>query len=73
MVDFFWVKTVELSSKMRPPPCAPKSETKNQAPGPMHVFTDKNEGFCMISRKSLKIEVRKKAEQQQRMCLNPCK
>ena len=37
----------------------------------MHVFTDKNEGFCMISRKSLKIEVRKKAEQQQRIVPEP--
>ena len=37
----------------------------------MHVFTDKNEGFCMISRKSLKIEVGKMGEQQQRIVLQP--
>jgi len=70
-VDFFRVKIVKLLSKMKPPPCAPKSETKNQEPGPMHVFTDKNEGFCMISRKSLKIEVGKRTKQQQRIVPEP--
>ena len=64
IVEFFRVKIVQLSSKMRPLACAPKSETQNQEPEPMHVFTDKNEGFCIISRKTLKIEVPKKTKKQ---------
>ena len=65
IVEFFRVKIVQLSSKMRPPACAPKSQAPNQEPEPMHVFTDKNERFCIIYRKALKIEVPKKTEQQQ--------
>ena len=37
----------------------------------MRVFADKNEGFCLISRKSLKIEVGKKTKQQQRIVPQP--
>ena len=56
---------------MRPPACAPKSQAPNQEPEPIHVFTDKNEGFCIIYRKTLKIEVPKKTKKQQRNVAQP--
>ena len=71
IVNFFRVKIVKLSSKMRPPACPPKSDAPNQEPEPMHVFTDKNEGHCIISRKTLKIEVPKRTKQQQQDVAQP--
>ena len=71
--QLFSCQNRETVVKNETPPCAPKSETKNQEPGPMHVFTDKNEGFCMISRKSLKIEVGKGPNNNNELCRNPCK